>query len=147
MCYCAPADSEESYIRTVEGLNANGEEAVPATYLIDVERKLVISRAWGAITDYDVSEHHRSLRTDPAFDPTYRQLIDMNGITEDLVGIETKREISGDPIFAPGVRRAWVASPDYSFGMARMYAIAAERQGQTIGVFRTISEAEQWLGL
>jgi hypothetical protein len=122
------------------------EEAVPATYLIDLERKLVISRAWGAMTDSDVREHQRNLRTDPRFDPTYRQLVDMSGITEDLVGIETKREISSDQIFAPGVRRAWVASPDYSFGMARMYAIAAERQGQTIGVFRTRSEAEEWLG-
>jgi len=31
--------------------------------------------------------------------------------------------------------------------MARMYAVAAESQGQTIGVFRVRSEAEEWLGL
>lgn len=120
---------------------------MPADYLIDVDRKLVISRAWGAVTDYDVREHHQSLRTDPLFDPTYRQLVDMSGITDDLLGIETKREVSGDPIFTPGVRRAWVASGDYAFGMARMYAVAAERQGQTIGVFRASSEAEEWLGV
>jgi len=98
------------------------------------------------MTDEDVREHQRMLRSDALFDPTYSQLIDMSGITEDLVDEKTKREISNDPIFAPGARRAWVASEDYSFGMARMYAIAAERQGQTIGVFRKRSEAEEWLG-
>ena len=71
----------------------------------------------------------------------------MSGITEDLVDNKAKQEASQDQLFASGVRRAWVASADYQFGMARMYAIAAERQGQTIGVFRTRIEAEEWLGL
>ncbi|MDQ6872991.1 MAG: hypothetical protein M3037_13455 [Gemmatimonadota bacterium] len=120
---------------------------MPATHLIDVERKLVISRAWGVMTDADVREHNRMLRSDPLFDPTYRQLVDMSGITEDLVSIKTKQAESDDQVFVPGVRRAWVASADYTFGMARMYAIAAESQGQTIGVFRAMREAEEWLGL
>jgi hypothetical protein len=121
---------------------------LPATYSIDVERKLVISRAWGAITDDDVREHARLLRADPLFDPTYSQLLDMTGITKDLVNTNTKQESSSHgQLFAPGVRRAWVASTDYTFGMARMYAVAAERLGQTIGVFRSRSEAEKWLDL
>lgn len=123
------------------------EDALPAKYLIDVERKLVISQAWGALTNDDVREHYEALRADPLFDPTYRQLVDMTGITEDLVDINTKRQASQNQIFAPGVRRAWVASEDYTFGMARMYAVAAESQGQTIGVFRARSDAEEWLGL
>jgi hypothetical protein len=122
-------------------------DALPAEYQIDVERKLVVSRAWGALTDDDVREHYRALRADPLFDPTYRQLIDMTGITADLVDITTKRRESQRQIFTPGVRRAWVASQDYTFGMARMYAVAAEGQGQNIGVFRARSEAEEWLGL
>ena len=125
----------------------SGEDALPATYSIDVERKLVISRAWGTITDDDVREHARKLRSDPLFDPTYRQLVDMCDITKDLVDTSTKQEASQDQLFVPGVRRAWVASADYQYGMARMYAIAAERQGQAIGVFRARREAEEWLGL
>jgi hypothetical protein len=123
------------------------ENGLPATYSIDVERKLVISRAWGAITDDDVREHARLLRADPLFDPTYSQLLDMTGITKDLVHTNTKQESSYGQLFDRGVRRAWVASTDYTFGMARMYAVAAERLGQTIGVFRNRSEAEKWLGL
>jgi hypothetical protein len=120
---------------------------LPATYDIDVERKLVISRAWGPVTDDDVREHNLKLRNDPLFDPAYRQLVDMTGITKDLVDVKTKRGVSHDQFFAPGVRRAWVAPEDYTYGMARMYAVAAESHGQIIGVFRAISEAEQWLGL
>ena len=124
-----------------------GEHPLPATYSIDVSRKLVISRAWGAITNDDVREHARKLRADPLFDPGYRQLLDMSGITEDLVDINTKQESSNNPLFAPGVRRAWVSSADYPYAMARMYAVAAERHGQVVEVFREMSEAEEWLGL
>ncbi|HMJ17038.1 MAG TPA: hypothetical protein VK478_01505 [Gemmatimonadaceae bacterium] len=120
---------------------------MPAEYQIDVERKLVTCRAWGALTDDDVREHYQALRADPLFDPTYRQLVDMTGITEDRVDTATKRRESQNQIFVPGVRRAWVASQDYTFGMARMYAVAAENQGQNIGVFRARSDAEEWLGL
>jgi hypothetical protein len=120
---------------------------VPATYSIDSERKLVISRAWGVMTSADVREHRRSLRSDPLFDRTYRELIDMSGITEDLVDLGAKKEMSQDQLYAPGVQRAWVAPDDYPFAMARMYATAAEKRGQTIGVFRTREAAEEWLGL
>jgi hypothetical protein len=38
-----------------------------------------------------------------------------------------------------------VANSDASFGMARMYAISSEADGQTIQVFRDMSAAEAWL--
>ena len=120
---------------------------MPATYSIDTERKLVISRAWGVMTSADVREHRRALRSDPLFDRSYRELVDMSGITEDLVDLGAKQEMSQDQLFAPGVRRAWVAPDDYPFAMARMYATAAEKRGQAIGVFRSRKEAEEWLGL
>jgi hypothetical protein len=144
-----PVGFERSHIEreTVE-LRAlrNGKDDLPATYSIDVERKLVISLGWGVMTSADVREHRRALRNDPLFDPNFRELVDMSGITEDRVDLGAKQEVSQDQIFAPNVRRAWVASADYSFGMARMYAVAAERRGQAIGVFRTRKEAEDWLG-
>jgi hypothetical protein len=53
---------------------------VPATYAIDPKQKLVTSRLWGAVTEDEVYDHNRRLRTDPAFDPGYRQRVDMTGI-------------------------------------------------------------------
>jgi hypothetical protein len=145
-----PAGFERSHIEsgTLEWRDLrNGKDDLPARYSIDVERKLVISLGWGVMTSADVREHRRALRSDPRFDSNFRELVDMSGITEDRVDLGAKQEISQDQIFAPNVRRAWVASANYSFGMARMYAVAAERYGGSIGVFRTRKEAEDWLGL
>ena len=40
-----------------------------------------------------------------------------------------------------------VAHSDAAFGMARMYAIASEAEGQTIEVFREFDAAKAWLGV
>lgn len=123
------------------------EERVPATYDIDSKQKLVTSRLWGAVTEDEVRDHNQRLRTDPAFHPDYRQLVDMTGITEVIVGTELINETSLDQFFNPGTPRAFVASTDATFGMARMFALQSEGLGQTIEVFRDIRRAEQWLGL
>jgi hypothetical protein len=120
---------------------------MPITYTIDPKKKLVLTRIWGAATESDVAEHNRSLRIDPQFDPHYRQLADITGITELLVSAKVVQETAHDQYFAPGVRRAFVASDDAVFGMARMFALHAEGMGQTIQVFRERAAAEAWLGL
>jgi hypothetical protein len=119
---------------------------LPATYGIDRNRKLVTSRLWGAVTEAEVHDHNRRLRTDAAFDPSYRQLVDMTGITEVIVGKDMINETAMDQFFNPGTRRAFVASSDATFGMARMFALQAEALGQTIEVFRDMARAEDWLG-
>ena len=69
----------------------------------------------------------------------------MSDATEILVGSEMVRDAARNQFFAPGVRRALVATSDVAFGMARMYAIASEHAGQTIEVFRDMNAAEAWL--
>jgi hypothetical protein len=120
---------------------------VPASYAIDPKQKLVTSRLWGAVTEDEVHDHNRRLRTDPAFDPNYRQLADMTGITEVIVGTGMINETAIDQFFNPGTPRAFVATSDATFGMARMFALRAEGVGQTIEVFRDMRRAEEWLGL
>ena len=122
-------------------------EAMPTSYEIDTERELVLSRIWGAPTEDEILDHGRRLRADPRFQPEFRQLLDMTELTEILITPGTVRQASRDQFFAPGVRRALVAGDDVSFGMARMYAIASESQGQTIQVFRQLEGAKAWLGV
>ena len=102
---------------------------------------------WGSATEDEVAEHNRSLRTDPQFDPHFRQLTDITGITEILVSTKMIQETAHDQYFAPGALRAFVASDNAAFGMARMFALHAESLGQTIHVFRDRASAEKWLGL
>jgi hypothetical protein len=120
---------------------------LPATYKIDPQRKLVVTRLWDPVTEAEVHAHNQQLRTDPLFDPTFRQLADMYDVSEVLVSTDVVRETAHDQFFTPGVRRAFVAHTDGCYGMARMFALHAETLGQVIGVFRDIKPAEEWLGL
>ena len=97
------------------------------------------------MTEEELREHGRLLRNDPEFQPDFRQLLDMSDTTEIRVGSEMVRDAARNQFFAPGVRRALVATSDVAFGMARMYAIASEHAGQTIEVFRDMNAAEAWL--
>lgn len=120
---------------------------MPATYDIDHKRRLVSSRFWGAVSDNEINEHNNELRNDPQFDPSYRQIVDLTGITELKVSTGIITETSLDQFFNPGTRRAMVAASDATFGLARMYALRAEGLGQTIEVFRDCPPAEEWLGI
>ena len=119
---------------------------MPAKYTIDPQQRLVTSVLWGAVSEDEVHDHNVRLRADPLFDPSYRQIADMSGITEIRVGSGMINQTSHDNFFRPGARRAFVAESDAVFGMARMFATQAEAQGQTIAVFRQRKAAEEWLG-
>jgi hypothetical protein len=123
------------------------ERALPASYEIDPQRRLITSRLWGAVTDVEVYDHNRQLRSDPKFNPTYKQLTDLTGVTDIAVTTSMINETSLDQFFEPGTRRAIVASTDGVFGMARMFALRAESVGQTIQVFREMDKARDWLGI
>jgi len=120
---------------------------LPISYDIDGEKRLVTSRLWGAVTDAEVFDHNRRLRVDPRFDPAYRQLIDLTGIEEIKVSTDMVNRTAMDQYFNPGTRRAFIAPDDTAFGMARMFAMQTEGQGQTIEVFRDRGKAEDWLGI
>ena len=120
---------------------------MPASYTIDTDRKLVVTRIWGAATEDEIYDHGQRFRNDPQFRPDFRQLVDMSELTEIRVGSGLIRDASRNQFFSPGVRRAVVANSEAAFGMARMYAIASEETGQTVEVFRDLKVAEAWLDL
>jgi hypothetical protein len=118
---------------------------MPVSYVIDANRKVVISRLSDPVTEDDVNDHNQRLRTDPAFDPSYRQLVDMTALTKIIVSTSMVNQTSIDHFFNPGTLRAFVASTDAIFGMARKFALQSEGVGQTIHVFRDMRKAEEWL--
>lgn len=120
---------------------------MPASYEIDPQQRLVISRAWGVLSDDDLHEHYAALTADPAFDPSFRQLADMRDVTRVTTSSTAIEEAAEIPAFTPGVRRAVVAAADLHFGLARMFAAYAESLGQEVRVFRELGAAREWLGL
>lgn len=119
---------------------------MPISYDIDDKQRRITSRLWGAVTEDEVYGHNSQLRRDPRFNPDYRQLVDLTGITEIRVSTNMINDTARDQFFTPGTRRAFVASDDAVFGLARMFAMQAEGDGQTIEVFRDPQKAEEWLG-
>lgn len=120
---------------------------MPYAYQIDRRRRLVISRWWGVTTDEELIELYEHLRSDPQFDSSYSELVDVRDVERyETAGI-TIEAVARLRIFAPGVQRAAIAPSDVGFGLARMFATYAENQGHLVEVFRSEREARDWLGL
>ena len=119
---------------------------LPFSYDINERERLVTSRLWGPVSEAEIHDHNTRLRSDPKFDPAYKQLTDLTGVTDIIVGTDVINETALDQFFNPGTRRAFLASNDAVFGLARMFALRAEGSGQTIEVFRERKKAEEWLG-
>ncbi len=120
---------------------------MPATYVIDVARHLVISTGSGVVNDDDIRNHHAQLRRDPAFDPTFDQLTDFTGVTKVELSSETVRIIASEQIFAEHSRRAVVAPTTQIFGLARMFQAYRELSGgkESVQIFQDREEALLWL--
>jgi hypothetical protein len=120
---------------------------MPEQHQIDMARRIVVSHAWGVFSTADLLAHYQGVAADPDFDPTFSQLVDLREVTTFSVDSDTLRSKARNPIFHPGVRRAFVGASDLAFGIARMFASYAASASQTIVAFRTIDEAERWLGV
>lgn len=120
-------------------------------YQIDSGQEVVFTRCSGTITVADMWDIGRRLRSDPAFNPDQRQLIDLGEVTGMTVPFDQiyrfAQEKNGDP-FSGSSRRAVVAPQNFAYGIARMYeALREDRDPGGFRVFRTMAEARKWLGL
>jgi hypothetical protein len=119
---------------------------VSAFYKIDKERRLVLSSGAGVLTKEDILGHMERLSKDPDFDPDFSQLMDFTQITALEIGPEDVRRFAERNIFSSHSRRAMVVRNDLQFGLARMFEIHRELNGETgIRVFRTLDEALDWI--
>ena len=117
-----------------------------AFYKIDKERKLVLSSGTGVLTKEDILRHMDRLSKDPDFDPDFSQLMDFRQITGVEFGPQDVRQFAERNIFSPRARRAILVKDNLQFGLARMFEIHRELNGETgIRVFRTFDEAMDWI--
>jgi hypothetical protein len=119
---------------------------VPAHYKIDKERRLVMSTGSGVLTMADLLAHQEKLRKDPDFDPSFSQLSDFTHITTvDLDGADVQR-LAQTTIFSPDSRRAFLVKSDLAFGLARMFELLRDAEGEKgIHVFRNLNDALEWV--
>jgi len=118
---------------------------MPTDYTIDPVRRLVISRAYGILTQAESSGLYDALESDPEFDPAFRQICDLTDVTDLHASADHLRALAEDLAFRRTSRRAFVAPSDFFYGLARMLETYIELEGGDVGVFRTLAEAEAWL--
>ena len=122
---------------------------MPISYRIDPSRQLILTHAWGILTDADLLAHKERLLLDPAFDAGMPELSDVRGIQRlDVTAAGVRAMIDhdmGHSAQRAGHRLALVLPTDAAFGMARMYQLMGKQEEDSVGVFRTIEEAEAWL--
>ena len=123
--------------------------AMPTRYVIDTEKRLVISSGWGCVTCAEILAHRKQLVSHPDFDPKFDQLVDGRSVTElDMTMDEAKKIASSSP-FSPESRRAFVASSLLVLGFARLMETHSKRgEGrEQVRVFHDLPSALSWLGL
>jgi hypothetical protein len=118
---------------------------MPVSYRLDPSRHLVVSRAWGILTDDEIESHYKRLVADPGFQQTFRQLCDMTEVTRIDATSDMLRRLAQQSIFAPGTQRAFVAAQDAHYGLTRMFQVFCELEGTRVEIFRDTASAEAWL--
>src|SRR5512140_2891860 len=118
---------------------------MPLAYTIDANRRLIVVRAAGVLTEGDVTRVREHILRDPAFDPTYDQLFDASNVEDIALSKESMARLADTSILAPAVRRAFVAMTTLQYGMARMFTTMSEQRNHVTQVFRGLEEAEAWL--
>lgn len=121
---------------------------MPETYQIDEAQSVIWTRCWGVLSDEDIQNQQTRLRHDPRFRPTFHHLVDTTAVTDVAISGKMVLQMGQSTLFAPEARRAYVATKDVLFGLARMYELYQGTRGQqSVRVFRHRAEALAWLGV
>ena len=120
----------------------------PAVLQIDAQRRIVISIFSGPITDEILLRHGRRLATDPAFDPSFAEIVDFSGAEMGAISGKTLQAIAqAKSLFKPDVPHVIVAPTNEMSVIARQYQKISAESRPKLFVVRTLKEAYQLLAL
>ncbi len=118
---------------------------MPVHYSIDTQNHIVLTVFRGVVTLNDINEQTASLRDDPAFDPSFSELVDFSGVSEvrmDYAALRSWRAI--DPFSTSSKRAFVIGSQNSVYGAARMYQIMRSDEVR-VEIVKTIGEASRYL--
>jgi hypothetical protein len=118
---------------------------MPMHYTIDPARRLVVCVAEGRYTDEDARAHQEKLRKDPAFDPSFDQIIDLTQTAEIAITAGCLSDLITTQPFKIGVRRAMIVASPVQYGTSRMIGGMAGARPTHFRIFSTRAEALIWL--
>jgi len=120
---------------------------VAAHFSVDPRQHLVTVKFDGPVSLNDLETYMHRLRTHPAFDATFSELVDLTEVESSQLDYKAASLVARtmDP-FSPLARRAFVAPRMVIFGIIRMYQLIRDDEINT-RVFRDMQEARAWLGI
>jgi hypothetical protein len=134
------------YTRVASFSRLESTELLSAFYMIDKERRVVMTTGSGTFTMSDALRHQDNLLQDPDFDPSFSQIMDLTHVTRFDVEPDDIRKLAQRTIFSPESRRAIIVNTDLAYGYGRMFELHRENFGEMgVRVFRTLEEALDWV--
>lgn len=126
--------------------DSTGAEPGLAAYRIDPNRRMVVVRFGKTLRVRDISSYADSLRSNPLFDPSFSELVDLSQVESLELGAEEAMKLADeiDP-FSPNAKRAFVVQSSAPAYAARMHKLL-RAENQNIRIFESIDEARRWLG-
>lgn len=121
---------------------------MPCRYVIDKERRLVISTGWDRLTYAEMQAHQDRLLVDSDFDPEFNQLMDATGVTALDISASEMETMATRSVFSAKSRRAWVASSPAVYGMGRLASVHHDSVNAPteMAAFNDVASALEWLG-
>jgi hypothetical protein len=121
---------------------------MPCDCELDLERRWVRARAWGVVTYAEILATRKKFLSDPDFRLDFFQLYDGRKVTKLALTASEVGQLAMNPLFGPGARRAYVTPSRETDELLRLYGIyrAVNAGKEQIRLFRTLEEAEAWLG-
>jgi hypothetical protein len=114
-------------------------------YIIDKDRRLIITTAAGVVTVAEVRSKLDRLFSDPEFDPHLNELIDATRVTKMYVPVTDVFELLNRFIRAMKSRTAWVVTKSGKWVMlANMFAVYMSLHRES-RVFDDIPSALAWI--
>ena len=104
-----------------------------------------MSRASGLFTPDDVLAVRQRVASDPGFDPTYDQIIDLTDAADLRFDYNAMLSVAASSLSQSFVRRAIVARTPEQYSLACIFQVASEQSGQRIDIFATFDEAVEWI--
>jgi hypothetical protein len=114
-------------------------------YSVDAEKRLVAVTFGKKLTVSDIERYAKLLQLNASFRPTYSEIVDLRQVEElDLQADEFLALADKIHPFSKDAKRAFVVRTSVQNHAARMHKVL--RTHRSIEIFRSVQEAERWVG-
>ncbi|MEO8045620.1 MAG: hypothetical protein ABI674_12015 [Spartobacteria bacterium] len=119
---------------------------MPVSVNIDPTRKLVVTTAFGFVSDAEFLQARSNLLADPLFDPSYDRLWDFSAVTEEKVSEQTLAYlVDTSPAAGLILRAVVVCMPPVPFQRVLDFICESRRFSRQIAAFPLRKMAEDWI--